>query len=162
MSANTTLVPLAMGRGLSTKILLILGGAIPLDEHPQCHHRRGGHCGCCTSAALNHYDGCVATRCWPRGHARGCASVPPQPSRPARFTIDSRAVASRRRPAHRRCYQHTASRRVVGKPPRWGASAINGTLMLTDSATHAVGTTRTSGKSRYNGFTGRTRASPLR
>jgi hypothetical protein len=43
--------------------------------------------------------------------AGGGAPAPPQSSRPTCFTISSRAVAPRRRPAHHCCYQHTASRR---------------------------------------------------
>jgi hypothetical protein len=72
------------------------------------------------------------------------------PYRPACYTIGSRAVAPICRPAHHHYYQHTASRRAASKPIWWGASAINGTLVLTDCTACAVGSTRN--KSRYGRF----------
>jgi hypothetical protein len=78
------------------------------------------------------------------------------PPGPADFTIDNRAVVSRRWPACHPYYQHNAPQRLAGEPPQHGANAIYNTLTLTEGSTRAFSTTRTSRKSRYGGFAGRT------
>jgi hypothetical protein len=132
---------------------------IPPDERLRRHHNRRSHCSWHTPAALSRYGGRAATRCWPRGHARGGTPAPPQSSRPACFTISSGAVAPRRRPPHCHHYQHTASRRATAEPPWWGTSAVSSTLALTSGALTLTGHTAQvidsmRSKSRYDRFLG--------
>jgi hypothetical protein len=51
---------------------------------------------------------------------------------------------------------------MIGEPPWWGSNAVSGTLALTDGATRAVGTTRTSDKSHYSRFVDQTQTSSPR
>jgi hypothetical protein len=107
---------------------------VPPDEHLRCYHGHGGHYGFHSSATLSRYGSHAATRCWPQGQTRGGVSAPPQSSMPACFAVSGGAMAPRHRPARHHCYQHTASRRVVGELPWWGTDAVCGTLVLTSGS----------------------------